>query len=132
MGIKLDLTLTHLPLHSDFSQYLHTYHSQKSTVIRAEILLVWENFIDQISDFDMKQNRTFFRPSSYFKNLYLNYENKIVLQIHVTLRQGGMFDILKIHFSITFWVHIQLYMDMVLLFRCISNNEGFRKIIICV
>ena len=132
MGIKLDLTLTHLPLHSDFSQYLHTYHSQKSTVIRAEILLVWENFIDQISDFDMKQNRTFFRLLWNLKNLYLNYKNKIVLQINVTLRKGGMFDILKIHFSITFWVHIQLYMDMVLLFRCISNNEGFRKIIICV
>ena len=90
------------------------------------------NYLDQISDFDMNQTRIISGLLWYLKNLYLNYKNKIVLQINVTLRKGGMFDILKIHFSITFWVHIQLYMDMVILFRCISNNDGFRKIIICV
>ena len=145
MCIKLDLTLTHLQWHSDFSLenklVIHNFLKHLIPTYLAE----WKEYGDKRGNF------TCLKLSILIKFLILTWTkqgsfldfcdiSKIFTWTTkikscyklLKLNKGGVFDILNIHFSSTLWVHIQLYMDMVLLFRCISNNEGFSKIIICV
>ena len=144
MCIKLDLTLTHLPLHSDFwlknklvinnfvkhltptylaewkecCQKRGSFTCPKLTILIKFLILSWTK---KGSFFDFCDTSKIFNWTRKIKSSY-----KLL-----KLNKGGIFHILKMHVSPTLWVHIQLYMGMVLLFRCISNNDGFSKIIIC-
>ena len=145
MFIKLDHALTHLQWHSDFwlknklvinnflkqliptyqvewKEYCHqqrNFPCQKLTILIKFMTVTW---IKKGSFLEFCDSPKIFSWTTKIKSYYklLNINKRFI------------FDILKIHFLRTVLVHIQLYMDMALLFRSISNNEGFSKIIICV
>ena len=145
MCIKLDLTLTHLQWHSDFSL-------ENKLVINNFLKHLIPAYLAEWKEYGHKrENFTWLKLSILIKVLIL-IKTKIgfffdfcdILKIctwttkrkscykSLKLNKWGIFRILKIHFSTTLWVYMQPYMDMVLLFRCIFHNEGFSKIIICV
>ena len=72
-------------------------------------------YIDQVSDFDMNQKGSFFDFWDTLKIFTWTTKIKSSYKL-LEWNKGGVFDILKIYFSPTLWVHIQLYTDMVLLF----------------
>ena len=145
MFIKLDHTLTHLQWHSDFWLQNKLVINNFLKHLIPTHLGEWKKYCQQRGNFPCLKLTTlikfliltWIKKGSFLEfcdsSKIFSWTTKIISYYKLlNINKRGIFDILKIHFLRTLWVHIQLYMDMVLLFRCISNNEGFSKIIICV